>query len=30
LDAGTTTIWRFFNARHITFKKTTAAKLAVW
>lgn len=24
LDAGTTTIWRFFNARRITFKKNRA------
>ena len=24
LDAGTTTIWRFFNARHITVKKNRA------
>ena len=25
LEAGTTTIWRFFNARHITFKKSAHA-----
>ena len=24
LETGTTTIWRFFNARHITFKKNRA------
>ena len=29
LEAGTTTIWRFFNARRITFKKPGTAKFVV-